>query len=315
MKIGSGTIIVMDDGTPQPYLDKLLGKYPSILIRKSALYEEKAVLTSQGKRPDDYVIPINLWIETAKSASENFILIEDDTWFTDDINLEEINQQITEDNVVLTKLYWIGNNIINQNTKETPKKDIVLLEPKLLTSIPALYYFIFYKFDRFKIRKALRLLKINTDERQLAYYTIYAVAGMVFNKDYFVKLWDNNKDKVDEGLQVYNAVKILNKEKGRIKFARYSHEILRTGFISSATNQSKENYVGNVDMFVFNKLLNEAWLNNQLDTISSLPHDIDPIQVAELLDNNPDRNILSKDWTRWVESFKSYYINIGCKID
>ena len=315
MKIGSGRIVIMDDGTPQVYLDKLLEKYPTIIIEKSAMYEEKIQFTSQGKRPDDYIIPINLWIETAKSASENFILIEDDTWFIDDINLEEIDQQIAADNVVLTKLYWIGNNIINQNRKETQKKNIVLLEPKLFTSIPALYYFIFYKFDRFKIRKTLRLFKIHTDERHLAYYTIYAVAGMIFNKDYFVKLWDNNKDKVDEGLQVYNAVKALNKQKGKIKFARYTHELLRTGFISSATNQSKEKYAGNVDMFVFNKLLNEAWQHGELDTISSLPHDIDTKQIVELLDKNPQANILSKDWISWVENFKSYYINIGCKID
>ena len=313
--IGNGKIVVLDDGTPQIYLDKILEKYPNIIIKKSDLYDEKVQFTTKGVRPDDYVIPIKLWIDAAKNASENFILIEDDTWFIDSLNLDELDEQVTANNVVLTKLYWIGNNIINQNKIETPQKNIVLLEPKLFTSIPALYYFIFYKFDRFKIRKTLRFFKIHTDEKHLAYYTIYAVAGMVFNKNYFVKLWDNNKNKVDEGLQVYNAVKVLKQEKNQIKFARYTHEILRTGFMSSATNQHKEDYVGDIDMFAFNKLLNEVWLENQLDVISSLPYDINATDIIKIIDNNPQKNVSSQDWISWVESFKGYYTQIGCKID
>ena len=248
-------------------------------------------------------------------STHKFILIEDDTWFIDDINLDEVNYEIVQNNVVLTKLYWIGNSIINQNKSETPLKNIVLLKPKLFTIIPALYYFIFYKFDRFKIRKALRFLKIQTDEKALAYRTIYAVAGMVFNKDYFVKLWNNHQSSIDEGLQIYNAVKVFNKQKDEIKFARYNHEILKTGFMSAATNQHKENYDVDIDMFMFNKLLNENWLNGKLDVLSSLPNDIAENEIIRVLDNDTEKNISSKNWMLWVESFKSYYIKIGCKID
>lgn len=315
VNVGNGKIVILDDGTPQVYLDKIVMKYPNVTIKKSEFYEEKVQFTAVGKRPEKYKIPINLWVDAANNASENFIIIEDDTWFIDTINLNEVNDEIVQNNVVLTKLYWIGNSKINQNKKETCVKNIVLLKPKLLTTIPALYYFIFYKFDRFKIRKILRLININTDERQLAYRTIYAVAGMIFNKYYFVKLWNNHQNGVDEGLQIYNAVKVLNKEKENLQFARYKHEILKTGFMSSATNQHKEEYAVDIDMFVFNKMLNEAWLNNQLEVISSLPDDISGKEIAKILDNHPQKNISSKDWMLWVKSFKSYYIKIGCKID
>jgi hypothetical protein len=237
------------------YLDKIEEKYPNVIIKKSEFYEEKVRFTTEGKRPEKYNIPINFWVDSAKNASENFILIEDDTWFIDSVNLDEVDAEITQNNVALTKLYWIGNERINQSKKEISLENIVLLTPKLFTRIPSMYYFVFYKFDRFKIRKTLRFLKINTDEKQLSYRTIYAVAGVIFNKNYFVKLWDNHQNNVDEGLQIYNAVKVLNKEKDTIKFARYHHEILRTGFMSAATNQHKESYVGNVDMFTFNKLI------------------------------------------------------------
>lgn len=315
VNIGNGKILILDDGTPQIYLDKIVEKYPNVIIKKSGFYEQKVQFTTKGERPEKYIIPINLWIDSAREASENFILIEDDTWFIDTIDLEEVDDEIAQNNVVLTKLYWIGNPIINQNKKETQLKNIVLLEPKLFTIIPALYYFIFYKFDRFKIRKVLRFLKINTDEKQLAYRTIYAVAGMIFNKNYFTRLWDNHQDTVDEGLQVYNAVKIYNAEKEKIKFGRYNHEILKTGFMSAATNQNKEGYTTNVDMFAFNKLLNEAWLYDRIDVISSFPNDINEQEIVKILNDDPEKRIIPLDWINWVDSFKSYYLKIGCKID
>lgn len=315
VKRGNGKIVILDDGTPQVYLDRILLKYPEVIIKKSDLYDFKQHSTLNGLRPDNYIIPIDLWVKAANEASENFILLEDDIWFVEDINLENIDVEVIQSNIVLAKLHWIGNPIINQSKEAVLKKNFVILRPKLFTIIPFLYYIIFYKFDRFKIRKTLRFLKINTDERHLAYYTIYAVAGMIFNKHYFVKLWDNHKNKIDEGLQLYNAIKLYKKNRHRNKFAHYKEEILKTGFMSSATNQHKERFDGNVDMFVFNKIMNEAWLNNQFEVINSLPNDIDMEEIVSVLDNNVTQNILSKDWLVWVESFKQQYRKIGCKID
>lgn len=312
MDLGDGKIVILDDGTPGVYLDKILKKYPNATLMKSEFYTEKVRFTNEGKRPEKYVIPINLWVEAAQNASENFVLIEDDTWFTTAINLDGVGAEMLENNVAMTKLYWIGNDSINQNKKETPLKDIVLLQPKLFTKIPALYDFIFYRFDKLKIRKTLRFLKINTDERQLAYRTIYAVAGMIFNKNYFTKLWNNHKNSVDEGLQIYNAVTVLHTGKD-LQFARYHHEVLKTGFLSAATNQHKEGYSVDVDMFVLNKILNEAWLNDDLDVITSLPGDISIKEITKILDR--DTRISSKDWLRWVDNFKDFYKRMGCKID
>lgn len=308
-----GKIVVLDDGTPQEFLDKLNLKYPKITIKKSKYYEEKQRSTRKGIRPNDYFIPIDLWIENAKSVSNNFLLLEDDTWFIDNLDFKEIEAEIIENNVVLTKLFWIGNSKINFNKGIIPKEHIVIIKPKLYTIIPALYTFIFYKFDKFKIRKILRFFKIYTDDKRLAYYSIYATAGVIFNRDYFCQLWDNHQNKIDENLQVYNAIKAYQRSQGKKSFAHYNHEILKTGFISSATNQHKENYKGNVDMFVFNKLLNDAWLNNELDTISSLPKDICNEDVIAVLEKNSKFSV--QDWISWVDDFKNQYKSIGCSID
>ncbi|WP_395043723.1 hypothetical protein [Flavobacterium sp.] len=315
VKNWNGNIMILDDGTPELFLNKISSKYPFVEIIKSDFYDKKQKFTSQGIKPNEYLIPINFWVEQAKKASDNFILLEDDIWFVDDIDIKEVEIDILENNLVFTKLFWLGNSKINKSKEEVIKNNIVIIKPKLMTIIPAFYYFIFYKFDRFKIRKTLRFLKINTEEKRLAYYSIYSVSGAIFNNKYFNKLWINHQNKIDEGLQTFNAVKFFYKQREKINFGHYKKEILKTGFISSATNQHKERYYGNVDMFIFNKIINEAWYNNQFDSLLSLPKDINEKEIITILENDLEKRIKSKDWSDWVKSFKDEYIKIGCVLD
>ena len=90
----------------------------------------------------------------------------------------------------------------------------------------------------------------------------------IFNRDYFVSLWNNHENNIDEGLQIYNALKFLRKNKNQ--FARYNNQVLRTGFMSSATSQYKERFGENVDMFVFNKI--NILLMSDVAAIQSLVH-------------------------------------------
>ena len=92
-------------------------------------------------------------------------------------------------------------------------------------------------------------------------------------------------------------------------------EILKTGFISSATNEHKENFSGNVDMFYFNKILNDAWLSNSFDSIHSLPNDIKEEDVIDVLNASKQNTSLIQNWINWRNYFKQKYIAIGCEID
>ena len=57
----------------------------------------------------------------------------------------------------------------------------------------------------------MKILKIHTPKRFLGYYSIYSVAGVIFNKDYFLTLWKDHKNTVNEGLQLFNALTYFNK--------------------------------------------------------------------------------------------------------
>lgn len=309
------TIKVLDDGTPQKYLDKLQHKFPDIKIYKSDFYDEKVKFTSQGKQPDCNQIPIELWLQAAQNASDYFILLEDDIWFVEKFDLQRMQQNCLEKKLAFIKLFWLGNKKLIQSKSSFVEDDLVVFEPNLYLKKPLLYKFVFYKFNRFKIRTILKILKIHTYERHLSYYSIYAVAGVVFRKDYFLALWDNHKNEVDEGLQLYNSVKYLHKNSDKTGFAHTVNEIVKTGFLSSATNQFK-NYEGvTMDMFSFNKIVNEAWYNDALDVMQNYPKDISVNQIVSIIEKENTPDVTVTEWEKWVASFKNQFQSFGCNLD
>lgn len=308
------TIKVLDDGTPEKYLKKIKDKFPDIIICKSKYYSQKSKFCEQGKKPEIMAIPIDFWVANAANSTDYFILLEDDIWFTEKVDLNACRQNMIQNKSIFTKLFWLGNPKLIQYKSSNRIGNLTFFEPNLYVTNPILFTFIFYKFNRFKIRKLLMFLKIHTREKYLSYYSIYSVAGVIFKKDYFLSLWKNHQNTVNEGLQLFNALTYCNKNKNKIAFSRSDSEVLKTGFLSSATNQFKEHYV-QVDMFVFNKIINEAWYKNEFDVMENYPKDI-PIKVIEkILKTEKEDSISIHTWKQWVLTFKNQYLNFGCKID
>ncbi len=304
-------IKVLDDGTPQKYLDKLQEKFPEISISKSAHYDEKVACTAVGKEPEIKSIPIDLWVESAEKASDYFILLEDDIWFTEEINLKNLTAPLQQNKVQFVKLSWLGNPKLIQKKSQTVLGDFTIYKPKLFTSNEFLFYCIFYKLNRFGIRKMFEFLRIHTFDRMLSYYSIYSVAGVLFDKNYFLKLWKNHTNEVNEGLQLYNALQFYNANK-TIYFGHTHNEIVKTGFSTSATSQIKNGAL--VDMFAFNFLLNEAWFTDHFDAMNNYPKDFDENQIHVIITNNSSL-ISPKNWSNWKREFKRQYENFGCQID
>ncbi len=307
-------IKILDDGTPEQYLIKIKDKFPDVILLKSNLYELKSKSCDYGLKPEIMDVPIDFWIESATKASDYFILLEDDIWFTEKVDLDKMKTDMIQNKSVFTKLFWLGNPKLIQYKVSNQVQNLTFFEPNLYVSNPLLFTFIFYKFNRFKIRKLLILLNIHTHERYLNYYSIYSVAGAIFKKDYFLSLWKNHKNTINEGLQLFNAVTYFNRNKNEITFSHTNSEVLKTGFLSAATNQFKEHFV-NVDMFVFNKIINEAWYKNDLDVMENYPKDISITAIEKILKIGKSDSITLDGWNQWVLSFKNQYINFGCKID
>ncbi len=307
------SIKILDDGTPQKYLDKLQEKFPEIQIYKSEWYEHKSSFCTVGKKPEIMTIPIDFWVNGTKSVSEYFLLLEDDIWINQKVDFEKMMEEAKSDNVSFLKLFWLGNPKLIQTKSTTKKKEYTLYKPKLYTKYPLLFYIVFYKFDCFKIRKTLRSLKIHTDEKYLSYYSIYSVAGMIFKRDYFLSLWKNHKNTVDENLQLYNSLK--HYFKNETVYAHSNSEIVTQGILSAATNQFK-NFEGiNTDMFLFNKIVNEAWYNNEFDVMKNYPKDLDMDTIEAIIKKENNINLKANQWKEWVLHCKNQYRNFGCIVE
>ncbi len=306
-----GKIIILDDGTPQKYLDIIVQKHPKIKICKSTFYNEKSNLLTQKKAFSTYQVPIDLWFKISDELSDYFLILEDDVWFIEPINLFDIQSEMIQNQVVMTKLIWLTNSNLIQNTEEIHKNQLVILKPKLFTFSPFLYNFIFRKNYLNWHRRILAKFKIYTFKKHMAYYTIYSVAGTIVHKKYYKKCWEKHQNKIDETLQILNILKYIKQNKNN-NFARMKKEFLRTGFLSSATNQFKEKYEGNIDMNVFNAILNEAWCNDEFEVYANLNQDLDKLQIKTILQK--DKTYTFENWLNWVNSFKKQYQDYGCKM-
>ncbi|CAM4115244.1 glycosyltransferase family 2 protein [Flavobacterium antarcticum] len=304
------SITVLDDGTPSKYLKKLQDKFPEIKIVTSDAYDEKSLNIEQNLSLDNKKIPIKMWIEAAKNASDYFVLLEDDIWFTKDVNLEETKVVLKEKNVALVKLFWLKNpKLIHAKTIET-LKNITIYDPIVFTKNPVLHRIIF-GMKRYTIPNLMAFLNLYSEEKALQYYSIYGVAGAIFHKEYFLSLWQNHYNEVDENVQLKNAVQFWHKNPN-IAFARAEEEVAATGFSSSATNKKYD--TGDFDIFTFNKILNEAWLGDQLNSMKDFSNDLNSSEIATILAKANDPKARVEDWEKWVNCFKRQFQEIGCNI-
>jgi len=304
-------IVILDDGTPQQYLDKITNKYSEVSIRKSSFYIEKSQSAQLGKESKVNQIPIELWIDTAKTASDFFLLLEDDIWFTKTVDLSEIVKSMTQKKGVFTKLFWLGNLDLIQNNGKESDHLLNYIQPKIPFKNPFLFWF-FYKIDRFKIHKIFKFLKIYTIKKKNSYYSIYSVAGVIFRKDYFLQLWKNHSNVVDEKLQIYNALRYLKTNTEKPTFAYSNKEFLKTGFISSATN--KLFLENKCDMNIINLFLNTIWYDNKFNINQNFPNDFYSGYIKELIEKE-GCSISPLAWEKWTTEFKSHFENFGCNLD
>lgn len=304
---GYQKIILLEDGTPEIFLNKILEKYPSIQIEYSRAYSIKSEAAIQGLASSNKDIPAPLWVKAAQLASDFFVLLEDDMWFTQAVDLNSIFKEMQKNQVWMTKLFWLGNPRLIQHKQKTPLEQIDLLEPKLTSKKPFWYYINYYRFQRLHWWKK-RMGWYNENDK-LAYYTIYGVAGMVFEKKYFLQLWDANQRRVNENQQLLHAIQTWKDSNYLGKFAKTKYEVIQTGFISAATNNDKEHFKNQLNIPTWNLFLNQLWLQDALDVMEHIPKDYSKKYIQKLiLDNgNP-----FPDWIYWHEEFVDMFKKIGC---
>jgi len=308
---GNYKIIILDDGTPQKYLNKIKTRHPEAEIRLSAQHDFKVKLISEnlenGREINGFQIPVSLWYKAVEEASNYVLVTEDDVWFTENMDIDLMVSEMKNHAVNLLKIGQLrktGNdqNRISENIfSETPEK-LMTFPPMLMD------WFMYNKFKFFSILYRLGLVD-NQTKRE--YWKLNSILMGLWQKEYWLWVWKDAENKVDEKLQLRNAALWYRKNKAnKNMIGQTSVNHLKTTFQSSATN-SYHKYGVDFDVNYFNFLINEAWYNNEFDSFQNFPNDFS----LEYFDSFLDDNINKDEFHQWVEKFKNQYRKTGVETD
>jgi glycosyltransferase involved in cell wall biosynthesis len=310
---GDFRVRVLDDGTPPEYLARITELFSEVAIFTSPLYGAKvdalrAHVASQ-RTFDQRTIPTGLWLEHVAAGSDIFLLLEDDIWLTAPVLLADIDHTMAAQHLDMVKISWLGNNAVITGTKVPVGKQLEEIIPYIPLASNLLI------LDKFKVRSTLKKLGLlrfvrNDFQLQLPVYTLYGVASAFFTKKYWLHLWGGGQSRVDEVQQLQKAGQWYTQHHGR--YAKSRVELTKTSFITSTTNM----YKGvELDIFVFNYCLNEAWLRGQLDSMQNFPKDFSQEYLGGILTASGDARINVVEWAKWIQSFKAQYLSFGCEVE
>lgn len=309
---GNFKIKILDDGTPKKYLDKIREKYPEAEIYLSESYDNKTKAIAEnlisGKPINGFEIPTKFWYDNVEKASKYVIVTEDDVWFTQAVNTDELASESEKLNIHLLKLGWLGNvqerndlnlKSISKNIESAQPKNLMLMQEKLMEA---------FFYNRYKFFSLLYKFGKVDNKTQVKYWALNSILMGFFRKDYWLEIWKKMDGKVDEKRQLINASLVYRKHRNNPNFiSRLKTEAMKTTFQSSAANSYHE-YGFDFDVNLFNHLMNEAWLNGTLDSMQNYPKDFSLDYFKTFLDGKTNL----EEYEKWVLQFRKQYENTGC---
>lgn len=311
---GNFKVTLLDDGTPEKYLRNISEKYPWVRIIKSKSYNQKIEAVKKnletGENINGFEIPTDLWIESAKKATDYFIMTEDDCWFTAEINVDELSEFCKKHKTGLLKLGWLGNSSDDKNLNiREIDKNLISVQPKNLILKGEKFMEAFF-LNKYKLFTILYKLGRVDNFTQNKYWALNSILMGFFDKNYWLAIWQNMHGKVDEKRQLINASVYYKNHQNNPNFiARLRNEAMKTTFQSSATGSYHE-YDCNFDVNLFNHILNEAWLSGEFDALENYPKDFSITFIEKFIEGKMDVT----EYRKWVEKFKNQYKNLGCDV-
>lgn len=295
---GYEKVIILEDGTPKIYLDRIQNDFPFVEFRYSPDYEKKA----NGERAN-MTAPTQFWREEIEKATAYFLLIEDDIWIHQEIDLLKTEQLCIANEISLLKLKWWGNEKLINGTATAIDENNELLIPKIRFASETLVK------NKYFLHSLLILLKIMPQNYFLEMYSMYDVAGIIFSKEFYLYVWPKNQNFIQEMIQLGKAAEWFRTHKNK-KVAKSKNEACLTTFISSATgNKDKLGF----DMDLINDILNKAWYEKKLDSMQLYPKDLRLDYVQSFLEDQLNQHEIEA-WRNWSYSFRNHFTRMGSSL-
>ena len=208
---GVDAITVLDDGTPLKFLDEIKRRHPRIEVRLSVNHARKArEIEAWPDRPEcrdakKSVVPWELWTEAVWRASEYFVLLEDDEWCVEGIDLRGLERVVRVNHIDIVRLTQTQSPVFNPGKNNSIGAGVAVLHPWYLANrTTARLYWCFLR-NKYKLASALRRLGVSTQQWKLNAWALYAVCGAIFRKAYWLHTCRDMKADINEKQQLQNA--------------------------------------------------------------------------------------------------------------
>lgn len=300
-------IIVLDDGTPNVFLEKLHSKYPNLIIKKSDSYLEKSENSSRGLEMQTTKIPSELWIEAVKKSDDYVLVIEDDVWFVDHIDINSIVNEMITNNSALTKIAWQSDSRYSQNILEKeisnnlvsqfPNKKLIVGNDLVMSSIIN---------NKYKALSILCRVGFYNNQSINEYYNFLSISMGIYRKDFWLYTWKDARERALEVDLMKNAVVWWYKNgKHPNTITRTTKEYLKTTYISSATS-AYHRYNIDFDIMKFNLHINNLWYKDQFDILQNFPNDFTRDYFTKCL-LKEDVNFDIPSFYTWTHAFMEQF--------
>lgn len=311
---GNYKIKIIDDGTPQKYLDKITNSY-DVEIIPTINYTKKSKNIEEGKENNGFVIPTESWRKAVENSSDYFLITEDDVWFTEIVNVDELINQMISNDIHLIKLGILGIYSDDKFAEiKTLSSEIESTYP-LKTFTSNQFIMDLFMFNKFKFFTFLYKLGLVDNQTKRKYWILNSILMGLYKKDYWLYMWKDSVNLLDEKIQLRNAGVWFGKHKfNKNIVSRTKQEKMKTTFKSSASGHYHD-YDLHLSIDKVNHILNEAWLKDEFDAMQNYPKDYsdDYIKIFLEQENHPDAQY--KEWFIWAEQFRKQYRNLGAQVD
>lgn len=196
---GDFEIKVLDDGTPKKYLDIIQSTFPNVKIITSNQYHEKIKAIEDniisGKTIDGFTIPTDLWYNEVKSSSEYVLVTEDDVWFTNEVNVDDLVNQMKSFSIPLLKLGWLGNSSDDKTLSiDKLSGNVTKVQPiNLFTSNK--FIMDLFMYNKYKFFTILYKLGLVDNETKRKYWGINSILMGLYQKSIGLQFGKMQKEK------------------------------------------------------------------------------------------------------------------------
>jgi hypothetical protein len=314
---GHYSIIILDDGTALDYLKKIKAKYPVVQIKKSRYYKIKsqsdvAVYDEKGS----IILPHQDWCEVVeKYADDYFLILEDDQFITDHIDLNRIEEFCKRNQCMFLSLnignkrFTIGTNFNQMGIHLYNSHSLLFLAIKFLYSTSSLLLIrTIRKIFSFFVKESAIL---NFKKDKLPLYSLYNVSGCIFNKKYYLACNSGANDRVDEDSQLRNAVRYNLMRGMKLNYGISRKQLVKTSFSSSVISDGRG---FKFDLMLFNDCLNRRWFDDNLSYFNNINWEINTAIVEDILVKEDNEKLSKHVWNEFVNDFKNTYRNLGFDI-